>query len=147
MLLCDFPPGIDTLVRYGDLLSGLDVGILSHAADGAIEYANDTARSRLGFDGLAGLGLDNTWALFDADGGHLALSELPPVKALCLARAVTGRVVGCRVGGELHQLRMDALPVPGPDGRIVRVVTAFRDVTPLAGAPEMAAAGSGAGQA
>lgn len=140
MLLADLPSATDTLMRYGDFLSGLEVGILSHAPDGAIEYANDTARSRLGFHGLAGLGLDNTWALLDADGGHLALSELPAVKALCLGRAVTGCVVGCLLGGELHLLRMDALPVSGRDGHIVRVVTAFRDVTPPATVQEVTAA-------
>ncbi|NMG46173.1 PAS domain-containing protein [Aromatoleum toluvorans] len=136
MLMRVLPPDIDTLLRYGDFLSGLEVGILAHAPDGVIEYANDTARSRLGFRSLAGLGLDSTWDLLDADGGHLALSELPAVKALCLGRAVTGAVVGCLVGGELHLLRMDALPVPAPDGSIARVVTAFRDVTPPARMPE-----------
>lgn len=144
MHLADLPYTIDALVRYGDFLSGLEVGILSHTLDGEIEYANDTARSLLGFHGLAGLGLDNTWALLDADGGHLALSELPAVKALCLGSAVTGGVVGCLLGGELHLLRMDALPVSGRDGRIARVVTAFRDVTPPAVLQDMPAAGEGA---
>ncbi|WP_018992604.1 PAS domain-containing protein [Aromatoleum toluclasticum] len=142
MLLADLPStiDIDTVVRYGDFLSGLEVGILSHAPDGAIEYANDIARGRLGFHGLSGLGLDNTWALCEADGGHLALSELPAVKALCLGRAVRGRVVGCLLGGELHLLRMDAMPVSGRDGHVARVVTAFRDVTPPAVVQEAAEA-------
>ena len=151
MLLSGLPQGIDTLMRYGDFLSELEVGILAHAPDGLIEYANETARSRLGFRGLAGLGLDNTWDLLDADGGHLALSELPAVKALCLGRAVTGAVVGCILGGELRLLRMDALPLPAWDGRIARVVTAFRDVTPSALMPEalagVSAANQGRGQA
>lgn len=150
MLLGDLPSTIDTVVRYGDFLSGLDVGILSHAPDGAIEYANDAARSRLGFHGpggvegiggIGGLGLDNTWALLDADGGHLALSELPAVKVLCQGVAVTGGVLGCLVGGELHLLRMDAMPLCGRDGRIARVVTAFRDVTPPTIVPQGADAG------
>lgn len=129
MLLSDLPSGIDTLVRYGELLSGLDVGILSHSPDGIAEYANDAARNWLGFGGLSGLGLDNTWSLLEADGSHLALSELPAVQVLCTASPVTGRVVGRLIGGELHLLRMDAIPVPGFDGRLERVVTAFRDVS------------------
>lgn len=129
MLLSDLPSAIDTLVRYGDLLSGLDIGILSHSSDGIVEYANDAARNWLGFGGLSGLGLDNTWSLLGADGSHLALSELPAVQVLCAGGPVTGRVVGRLVGGELHLLRMDAIPVPGFDGRLERVVTAFRDVS------------------
>lgn len=147
MLLTDLPLPIDTLMRYGDFLSGLEVGILSHTPDGAVEYANESARGLLGCQGLAGLGLDSTWALFDAGGGHLALSELPAVKALCLGSMVTGSVLGCLIGGELHLLRMDAMPVKGRDGRIVRIVTAFRDVTPQAAARDTAAAGSDADQA
>lgn len=129
MLLSDLPSGIDTLVRYGELLAGLDIGILSHSPDGIAEYANDAARSWLGFGGLSGLGLDNTWSLLEADGSHLALSELPAVQVLCTGSPMTGRVVGRLVGGELHLLRMDAIPVPGFDGRLERVVTAFRDVS------------------
>jgi len=129
MLLSDLPSGIDTLVRYGELLSGLDIGILSHSPDGIAEYANDAARNWLGFGGLSGLGLDNTWSLLGADGSHLALSELPAVQVLCAGSPVTGRVVGRLVGGELHLLRMDAIPVPDVDGCLERVVTAFRDVS------------------
>ena len=129
MLPSDLPSGIDTLVRYGELLSGLDIGILSHSPDGIAEYANDAARTWLGFGGLSGLGLDNTWSLLGADGSHLALSELPAVQVLCAGSPVTGRVVGRLVGGELHLLRMDAIPVPALDGRLERVVTAFRDVS------------------
>lgn len=129
MLLTDLPLPIDTLMRYGDFLSGLEVGLLSHTPDGQVEYANETARSLLGFHSLATLGLDSSWALLDAGGEHLALSELPAVKALCLGTTVTGSVLGCLLGGELHLLRMDAMPVKGRDGRIMRIVTAFRDVS------------------
>lgn len=129
MLLTDLPAGVDTLVRYGELLSGLDIGILSHSSDGIVEYANDAARNWLGVGGVSGLGLDNTWSLLDADGEHLALSQLPAVQALCAGKPVTGRVVGRLLGGELHLLRMDAIPILGFDGRLERVVTAFRDVS------------------
>lgn len=145
MLLTDIPAGVDTLVRYGELLSGLDIGIVSHSPDGIVEYANDAARNWLGVGSLSGLGLDNTWSLLDADGEHLALSQLPAVLALCAGKPVTGRVVGRLLGGELHLLRMDAIPVPGFDGRLVRVVTAFRDVSAGRQAPGKQGASATAG--
>lgn len=146
MLLTDLPAGIDILVRYGELLSGLDIGILSHSSDGIVEYANDAARDWLGVGGLSELGLDNTWSLLDADGEHLALSQLPAVQALCAGEPVTGRVVGRLRGGELHLLRMDAIPVPGFDGRLERVVTAFRDVRAGWRAPGKGGAGASCGE-
>ncbi len=118
--------------RLRRVLDLVPAGIIEADADGVFRYVNPAAQAILRmapsvatsrpYDAAA-------WAVTTPDGQLVPREELP---VACALRGET--VQGCEhfvsnSAGERVLLRVDALPVRGPDGSIVGVVAAFNDVT------------------
>lgn len=116
------------------LLDRMPAGVVVHAPDTRIVYANARAAEVLGvtYDQLVGIpSADPTWEFIDADGQPLAIEQFPVVRALTSGAPVQQLLIGSRrpSDGRLRWGLCDAFPLRDADGKLTAVVVTFVDVT------------------
>lgn len=114
------------------MLDLVEVGVMVHAADTTIVYANNAAGRFFGVarEHLVGNKLPNGWDLRTLEGASIAHEDLPVPVAVKSKRAVRNAVVGLVRPDvdEVAWLRVDAFPLV--DGEHVEhVVVTFTDVS------------------
>ncbi len=120
--------------RY--LFDNMLAGVVVHAPDTTILYANATATRLLGATSdtiLGAVNSDPRWAFRRSDGSILPIAEYPVNRAVATGAMVKKLVIGLRrvSDGVMTWLMCDAHPIPDTDGAIKEVVVNFTDVTDL----------------
>lgn len=118
------------------VLDRIQLGIVVHAADSRILYANNKAAELLGitFDRLLGRGkVDPAWQFFDADSQPLPVEAFPVSRVMATGEALHGQIVGVRrpTDGRTLWALCQAFPIKNADGNLTEIVVSFTDVTPL----------------
>lgn len=109
------------------ILSTLDVGVVVHAPDLSVRFANGAARTLL-HDPEGHLRVDGS--VVDEDGRPLGELEAPGVRALEAGRPVLDTILGMGRADGTVWLRADAYPLQRADnGRPHGAVVVYRDVT------------------
>ena len=108
----------------------IPTGVIVQDRSGQIVASNRPARRALGLGAseLHGKGeADEMWQIVARDGRELAPSEFPAMVALRTGEALTGQLVGMRLGDAVSWSFLDCVPLVGDDGSIEGVATYFRD--------------------
>ncbi len=106
-------------------------GVLVCDAAGRIVDANEAAEEAFGLTlaDLAGRALHD-FPVVDEDGSVLPTEERPYHIALRTGQPVRHMLLGVRrANGERRWLQIDAVPIRGPDGQVLQIVSSFVDVT------------------
>jgi two-component system, cell cycle sensor histidine kinase and response regulator CckA len=116
------------------LLQYLNAGVVVHAADSSVLFANDLACRILGRTPQQIRGLDSTdLARFflREDGTPMPVEELPVSRVLASRQPLSGLIVGLDdpATRERKWAIVNAFPETGPDGQIARVVVTFVEIT------------------
>jgi two-component system, OmpR family, phosphate regulon sensor histidine kinase PhoR len=118
-------------VRLQTIVEELPQGVILIDARGQLEVANRLAEEIFGVtrDELADVVSANSWAIFDAHGDELEISEQPILKALEQAESTLAeRFVLERPDGQRVVIELSAIPVREPEGGSAAIVT-VQDVT------------------
>ncbi|HSV42347.1 MAG TPA: PAS domain S-box protein, partial [Methanomassiliicoccales archaeon] len=120
--------------RHRTLLNNLPSGIVVHAPDTSIIYANSQASRLLGltFENMQGkVAMDPSWNFFKDDGTPMHLNEFPVMRVLSSLAPVENLVIGSSNNGGDGTIwaLVNAYPYFDADGRISQVVVAFNDIT------------------
>jgi diguanylate cyclase (GGDEF)-like protein len=111
------------------ILGSLDVGVVVHAPDLSVRFANRAADTLLDDVGLSA---DPADRLIDEDGRPLGPRDVPAARALDAGRPVLDLVLGVRTSEGTRWLRVDAHPLHPPDASAPHgAVAVYRDVTEL----------------
>ncbi|MDX2012745.1 MAG: PAS domain S-box protein [Myxococcaceae bacterium] len=115
------------------MLDNLDVGVVVHASDGAIVFANTAACAFLGLSKseiAARSTRDGGWDVIHPDGTAFQPGEFPVEVCLRTGEPVRGSVQGvARPGDGRIWLRVTAQPVRDSAGSIVEVFVSFTDIS------------------
>ena len=117
--------------RLQTIVEELPQGVILIDARGQLEVANRLAEEIFGVtrEELADVVSANSWAIFDAHGDELELSEQPILKALEQAESTLAeRFVLERPDGQRVVIELSAIPVREPEGGSAAIVT-VQDVT------------------
>jgi len=112
----------------------LPAGVVVHAADGHIVFANRSAQQLLGRTEeqlLAGEAGTAGWVLVREDGSPLPSEEAPVNVLLRGGGKVDGQVIGVEVGGSIRWLLCNAYPEYDAGLALHQVVVCFTDCTSL----------------
>ena len=125
----DLSPVRDVEYDRDAILGALDVGVVVHGPDGALQYANRAATALL--EELES-SVEADGRLIDEDGQPLTAEDLPATRALTAGRPVLDLVLGVRSSEGARWLRVDAHPLHRPDASHPHgAVAIYRDVTEL----------------
>lgn len=118
------------------LLDSLPAGVVVHAPDTRILYANATAAAVLGitFDRLVGVGsADPRWEFVDEREQPLAIDALPVARVIQSGAPIHQALIGSRrpSDGELRWGMCDAFPLRDAAGALSAIVVFFVDVTAI----------------
>ncbi|WP_257449038.1 PAS domain-containing sensor histidine kinase [Archangium lipolyticum] len=121
-------------LRLRGVVAALSEGIVFHDTAGAIGFSNAAACRLLGLtqDQLLGrTSFDPRWRAVKEDGSHYPGEEHPAMLALRTGAPQLDKVMGVyRPDGTRVWLSINALPLPGPDGRTpLGMVASFFDIT------------------
>jgi len=125
--------------HHRHLFDNLLAGVVVHAPDTRILYANATATRLLGVHAQSILGATNSkWRVRRSDGSIMPAAEHPVNRALATGANVKNLVIGLRRPSERAEtwLICDAMPIHNSDGTIREVVVNFTDITDLKKAQE-----------
>lgn len=119
---------------YRSVLSSMSEGIVSHARDGAIEWANPSAERILGLSAAQMRGLtpiDPNWQAIHEDGSPFPGATHPASVVLRTGVPQSNIIMGIRHrNGALRWISINAMPVFGDDDLVFSsVVASFLDVT------------------
>jgi len=118
--------------RFRSLYGTLACGVLVLNTSNVILQANTAAEQMLGLsiDEMRGKTTTELWRAFREDGTELTSTERPGTTALRTRQAVHGFTMKVsRPTGRERWLQIDTIPVLGPDGEAVQVVSSFLDIT------------------
>jgi diguanylate cyclase (GGDEF)-like protein/PAS domain S-box-containing protein len=118
------------------VLDHMLAGVVVHALDTTILYANSTAERLLGVNPGESIGAVNTdprWGFLREDGSVMPIDEYPVNQALATQGDIKNLVIGVRRGGEGIRgwLMCNAYPELDGLGQPIRVIVSFTDVTEL----------------
>ena len=121
------------MLSFERILDEIAIGIVVHDDATRIVYCNRRAQEVLGVaeaEMRSRTTFDPRWALIHLDGRPFEDSEIPVSRVLTTGGAVRGVTVGVLgAGGDRRWLLVDANPIRGLDGRVVRAVVSFADIT------------------
>jgi len=122
----------EVMSRLHDLHDHLPAGVVVHAADGRILFANRLARELLDRtqEQLSETGSEG-WIFLREDGSALPQEELPVNIVLRTQAKLADLVIGLRVGESLRWLLCNAYPESDDSGKLQQVVVCFTDCTTL----------------
>ncbi|MDB4983533.1 MAG: Sensory box histidine kinase/response regulator [Myxococcales bacterium] len=131
----------------GDVFAGIDDGITLQEKDGRVVFANASAARTIGFESVEALltaptaQLLERFELFDESGQPFPKERLPARAVLAGEPSPAPVLMRYRVRatGEERWTTVQAFPVSGAGGKVVRAVNVFRDVTRERHAEERAA--------
>jgi PAS domain S-box-containing protein len=120
--------------QYHDLVEHLHAGLVVHAADTRILFANSAAAELLGLsmDQMQGkTAIDPDWCFQHEDGMTMDLADYPVSQVLARDGEIENQVLGVRRPGcgDLKWLLVNGYPERIEAGRIERVVVTFVDIT------------------
>jgi PAS domain S-box-containing protein len=120
--------------RFRLLFENLPSGVVVHAADTAVLFANPEALRLLGLtlDQMRGkTATDPAWCFLREDGGSLALEDYPVNRVRSSGKALAGQIMGIRLPGqsEPNWGQCSAYPQLDASGQISQVIVAFTDIT------------------
>ncbi len=120
--------------QYRALLTYLPTGIVIHALDTAVLYANAEALRLIGLTReqmLSRSVTDPVWCFLREDGTPMPVEEYPVNRVLATRKAFSGLVVGVRVPGrsESNWGLCNAYPHFDVNGQLEKVVVSFNDIT------------------
>lgn len=120
--------------RFRDLLEHLAAGVVVHAPDTTILYANPAASALLGLTIEQMMGktaIDPAWCFLGEDGSPLPLPAYPVNRVLSSALPLTGHVAGVRRPDRPDTIWVlcNAYPALDAAGAIRQVVVTFQDIT------------------
>jgi diguanylate cyclase (GGDEF)-like protein/PAS domain S-box-containing protein len=129
------PTSSADVLRYPDALQDhLPAGVVVHAADGRIVYANRPAQELLGRSKAQLLGTDpsaSAWAVVRDDGSAMPPEEFPAPVVLRTGRKLSDLVAGIVGPDGTRWLLCNAYPEYDEGGCIQQVVVCFTDCTAL----------------
>jgi PAS domain S-box-containing protein len=114
------------------LYEAIACGILVRDKSGKIVEVNAAAEEIFGLpaEKIRGRNSDDLWPAFKEDGSSLSPLERPGMVALTTGQPVRNFTMGInRPSGERRWLQITSVPIFGPDGSPVEVVSSFIDVT------------------
>jgi PAS domain S-box-containing protein len=120
--------------RYRSLVENLSAGVVVHAPDTHITFANPRACELLGrtLDQLGGkTAMDPYWRFLREDGSTMPIEEFPVEQVVTTGEPLRDLVVGTvhAEGVEPVWTLCNAFPQHGPDGALTEVVVTFVDAT------------------
>ena len=124
----------DAVQRLRALHDHLPAGVVVHAADGRIVFANRMAQELLGRteEQLLSMAVDSAdWVLVREDGSPLPLADVPVNVVLRSRRHISGMVIGIEVGGAIRWLLCNAYPEFNGGATLQQAVVCFTDCTGL----------------
>ena len=124
----------EVLSRLHDLHDHLPAGVVVHAADGRILFANRLAQELLGRtqEQLIAGGIENDgWTFMRDDGSCMPSEELPVNIVLRTGRKLANLVAGVKLGQPVRWLLCNAYPEYDAVGAMQQVVVCFTDCTTL----------------
>lgn len=124
----------DVLRRLDALHDHLPAGVVVHAADGRIVYANRLAQELLGRSESQLLGVDpfaEGWSVLREDGSLIPPDEFPTQVVLNTGRKVSNHIAGLAGSGPTRWLLVNAYPECDAAGSVQYVVVCFTDCTAL----------------
>jgi diguanylate cyclase (GGDEF)-like protein/PAS domain S-box-containing protein len=124
----------EVLRRLHDLHDHLPAGVVAHAADGRILFANRLAQELLGrtLGQLIEAGpVNEEWTFVHDDGSPLPPEELPVNIVLRTKAKLAGLVIGLKLGATSRWLLCNAYPEFDGAGMLQQVVVCFTDCTTL----------------
>jgi PAS domain S-box-containing protein len=131
----------DSEEKNRTLVHNLSSGLVVHAPDSSILFSNPMASTLLGLtsDQMSGkAATDASWCFIRENGTVMPREEYPVNRVLLSGGRLTNHVVGvCHPDrGDTVWVQCNAYPVIGADGKTVRVVVTFTDITQLRHAEE-----------
>ncbi len=122
--------------RFRNLVENLNAGVVVHAADTRILFANRKAAQLLGLSEAELLGRiadGPSWCLYAEDGSRLAEPDYPVNRVLSSGHALEHLILGIRPpnGGAINWVLLNAYPERDAESRLLQVVMSFIDVSPL----------------
>ncbi len=114
------------------LYHAMACGVLVRDAKGAIVDANEAAEEILGYAlaEMRGKRPDELWVALDEGGAELDVAERPSNRVLRTGLPLRQYVMAAqRRDGERRWIQNDAVPVRGPDGQVLQIVSSFIDIT------------------
>ncbi len=120
--------------RYRSLVENLSAGVVVHAPDTRITYANPRACELLGltYDQLTDKSaMDPYWRFLREDGSTMPLEEFPVEQVVTTGEPLTDLVIGTAraEGADPVWTLCNAFPRRDPDGGLAEVVVTFADIT------------------
>jgi len=118
------------------LFERLPSGVVVHAADTAVLFANPEALRILGLtlEQMQGkTGTDPAWCFLREDGGPLPLEDYPVNRVLASGESFAGRILGICLPdrAEPNWVQWSAYPQLDENGQISQVIVAFTNITEL----------------
>jgi diguanylate cyclase (GGDEF)-like protein/PAS domain S-box-containing protein len=131
--------GIEVLAENGPdhfLLDHMLAGLVVHAPDTTIVYANATAERLLRIapgHSLGALNTDPRWRFLREDGSPMPIEEYPINQAVATRADIKNLILGIRntEGGDCNWLMCNAYPELDGAGQPIRVIVSFTDITDL----------------
>jgi PAS domain S-box-containing protein len=122
------------LIDQGDILRDVALGVLIQGPEAEIYYTNQVALDYLGLteDQLLGkTSFDPDWNVIHEDGSPFPGDTHPVPVAIRTRQPVRGVLMGVSRPsvGDRVWLMVNAVPQLGPDGKLLRVICSFDDVT------------------
>lgn len=116
------------------LFENLPSGVVVHAPDTAVRFANPEALRLLGLTLEQMLGktaTDPAWCFLCEDGGPLALEDYPVNRLRTSGKPFLGQVIGIRLPdrAEPNWVQCSAYPQLDASGQLSQIIVAFTDIT------------------
>jgi PAS domain S-box-containing protein len=121
--------------RYGTLLDNLSAGVVVHAADTSIKFANTRACELLGLtlDQLTGrTAIDPFWRFLREDGSRMPVEEYPVQQVVASGGRLHNLVIGAvqeKEDADPVWALCNAFPQRGSEGEVTEIVVTFVDIT------------------
>lgn len=116
------------------LFENLPTGVVVHATDTAVLFANPEASRLMGLtlEQMQGkTAIDPVWCFLREDGGALPLEDYPINRLRTSRKSFAGQIIGIRLPGrsEPNWVQCSAYPQRDASGQISQVIVAFTDIT------------------
>lgn len=120
-------------IRASDLLDTLQIGVVVHSCDTAVLYANPKALELLGISkdqAFGRTGFDPEWCFLDQHGNKMAVEDYPVNQVLRRKYPIKDLQAGIRdSSGGMTWVNCQAYPEFDADGKIIRIIVNFLDIT------------------
>ncbi|MBT8369846.1 MAG: CHASE domain-containing protein, partial [Deltaproteobacteria bacterium] len=122
--------------RYRNLVSNLNTGVVLHASDTRVLFANARAQQLLGLteDQMLGkMDIDSAWHFLRDDGSQLPTAEYPVNIVISTKKPLTNYVTGIKMPNEkdIVWVIVNAFPDYDDNGDLKQIVVTFWDYTQL----------------